>query len=160
MFVRYGALGKRWDGTRTVIDHGTEFTSKALEQWAYANQVTLHFITSGWPMENGCIESFHGRFREECLNQHWFLTLDAALETIESWRIDCKRFVPQRAGLLDAGGICKRLCKCGQQHALCTCAQPRLRLRAEYAAKLKHECSHLYGLNERGSSESTSSIGD
>ena len=51
---------------RIVIDHGTEFTSKALDQWAYQNKVTLHFITPGRPMENGYIESFHGRFREEC----------------------------------------------------------------------------------------------
>jgi putative transposase len=73
---------------RIVIDNGTEFTSKALDQWAYANHVTLHFITPGRPMENGYIESFHGKFREECLNQHWFLTLDDARETIQSWRID------------------------------------------------------------------------
>ena len=39
-------------------------------------------------MENGYIESFHGKFREECLNEHWFLTLDDAQENIESWRID------------------------------------------------------------------------
>ena len=73
---------------RIVIDNGTEFTSKALDQWAYENKVTLHFITPGRPMENGYIESFHGKFREECLNEHWFLTLDDARETIESWRID------------------------------------------------------------------------
>jgi len=61
-----------------VIDHGTEFTSKALDQWAYQNQVTLLFITPERPMENGYIESFHGKFCEECLNEHWFLTLDDA----------------------------------------------------------------------------------
>jgi putative transposase len=79
---------------RIVIDHGTEFTSKALDQWAYQNKVTLHFITPGRPMENGYIESFHGRFREECLNEHWFLTLDDARETIENWRIDYNRVRP------------------------------------------------------------------
>ena len=79
---------------RIVIDHGTEFTSKALDQWAYENKVTLHFITLGRPMENGYIESFHGRFREECLNEHWFLTLDDARETIENWRIDYNRVRP------------------------------------------------------------------
>ena len=51
---------------RIVIDHGTEFTSKVLDQWAYQNKVTLHFITPGRPTENGYIESFHGKFREEC----------------------------------------------------------------------------------------------
>jgi putative transposase len=79
---------------RIVIDHGTEFTSKALDRWAYENTVTLHFITPGRPMENGCIESFHGRFREECLNEHWFLTLDEARETIEEWRLDYNRVRP------------------------------------------------------------------
>jgi len=82
---------------RIVIDNGTEFTSKALDQWAYENKVTLHFITPGRPMENGYIESFHGKFREECLNEHWFLTLDDARETIESWRIDYNQVHPHSA---------------------------------------------------------------
>jgi putative transposase len=79
---------------RIVIDNGTEFTAKALDQWAYEHKVTLHFITPGRPMENGYIESFHGKFREECLNEHWFLNLDDARETIESWRIDYNRVRP------------------------------------------------------------------
>lgn len=66
-----------------IVDHGTEFTSKALDQWAYEDEVALHFIAPGRPMENGYIESFHGKFREECINEHWFLTLDDAGETIE-----------------------------------------------------------------------------
>ena len=82
---------------RIVIDHGTEFTSKALDQWAYDNKVKLHFITPGSPMENGYIESFHGKFREECLNQHWFLKLDDARETIEDWRIDYNQVRPHSA---------------------------------------------------------------
>ncbi len=82
---------------RIVIDNGTEFTSKALDQWAYENKVTLHFITPGRPMENGYIESFHGKFREECLNEHWFLTLDDARETIENWRIDYNQVRPHSA---------------------------------------------------------------
>ncbi len=82
---------------RIVIDNGTEFTSKAPDQWAYENKLTLHFITPGRPMENGYIESFHGKFREECLNEHWFLTLDDARETIESWRIDYNQVRPHSA---------------------------------------------------------------
>ncbi len=82
---------------RIAIDHGTEFTSKALDQWAYANEVTLHFITPGRPMENGYIESFHGKFREECLNEHWFLALDDARETIEDWRLDYNQIRPHSA---------------------------------------------------------------
>lgn len=77
-----------------VIDNGTEFTSKAMDQWAHEHNVKLHFITPGRPMENGYIESFHGKFREECLNEHWFLTLDDARETIEAWRLDYNNVRP------------------------------------------------------------------
>lgn len=80
-----------------IVDNGTEFTSKALDQWAYQHQVQLHFITPGRPMENGYIESFHGKFRDECLNEHWFLTLDDARETIESWRLDYNQIRPHSA---------------------------------------------------------------
>ncbi len=80
-----------------IVDNGTEFTSKALDQWAYENHVQLQFITPGRPMENGYIESFHGKFREECLNEHWFLTLDDARETIESWRLDYNQVRPHTA---------------------------------------------------------------
>ena len=80
-----------------IVDNGAEFTSKALDQWAYENHVRLQFITPGRPMENGYIESFHGKFREECLNEHWFLTLDDARETIESWRLDYNQVRPHSA---------------------------------------------------------------
>jgi putative transposase len=92
MLWRYRQAVFRTKETR--VDNGTEFTSKALDQWAYENKVTLHFITPGRPMENGYIESFHGKFREECLNEHWFLTLDDARETIESWRLDYNQVRP------------------------------------------------------------------
>ena len=80
-----------------IVDNSAEFTSKALDQWAYENHVQLDFITPGRPMENGYIESFHGKFREECLNEHWFLTLDDARETIENWRIDYNQVRPHSA---------------------------------------------------------------
>ena len=80
-----------------IVDNGAEFTSKVLDQWAYENHVRLHFITPGRPMENGYIESFHGKFRDECLNEHWFLTLDDARETIESWRLDDNQVRPHSA---------------------------------------------------------------
>jgi putative transposase len=57
----------------------------------------LHFITPGRLMENSYTESFHGKFREECLNEHWFLPRDDARETIESWRIDYNQVRPQSA---------------------------------------------------------------
>jgi putative transposase len=69
-----------------VIDNGTEFTSQVMDQWAYENQVQLHFITPGRPMENGFIESFNGKFRDECLNMEWFRNRIEARVLIEIWR--------------------------------------------------------------------------
>jgi putative transposase len=71
-----------------TVDHGTEFTSKALEEWAYRRGVKLDFIHPGKPTENGHIESFNGRLRDECLNVTQFLSLEDAREKIEAWRID------------------------------------------------------------------------
>ena len=71
-----------------TVDHGTEFTSKALEEWAYRRGVKLDFIHPGKPTENGHIESFNGRLRDECLNVMQFLSLEDARAKIEAWRID------------------------------------------------------------------------
>jgi putative transposase len=57
-------------------------------QWAYQNQVVLHFIERGKPTQNAFIESFNGKFRDECLNQNWFVDLRHAREVIEAWRVD------------------------------------------------------------------------
>jgi putative transposase len=73
---------------RVVADNGPELTGQALDEWAYRNGVELHFITPGRPVENAYIESFNGKFRDECLNEHWFSTLDDARRTIEEWRRD------------------------------------------------------------------------
>lgn len=71
-----------------TVDHGTEFTSKALEAWAWARNVKLDFIRPGKPMENGHIESFNGRLRDEGLNVNQFLSLDHARQLLEAWRLD------------------------------------------------------------------------
>jgi putative transposase len=71
-----------------IIDNGPEFIGKALDAWAYARGIKLAFITPGRPVENAYIESFNGKFRDECLNEHWFMTLDNARKIIEEWRID------------------------------------------------------------------------
>jgi putative transposase len=71
-----------------TVDHGTEFTSKALEEWAYQRGVKLDFIHPGKPTENGHIESFNGRLRDECLNVMQFVSLEDACAKIEAWRID------------------------------------------------------------------------
>ena len=70
------------------VDNGPEFISKSLDWWAYFNQVTLDFSRPGKPTDNPFIESFNGRLRQECLNQHWFQDLLEAAETVEAWRID------------------------------------------------------------------------
>ena len=71
-----------------TVDHGTEFTSRALEEWAYQRGVKLDFTHPGKPTENGHIESFNGRLRDECLNVNQFTSLEDAREQIEHWRID------------------------------------------------------------------------
>jgi putative transposase len=80
----------RTHGLPQVIttDNGTEFTSRAVDEWAHQNGVKLDFIRPGKPVENAYIESFNGKLREECLNLHWFKTIEEAKEKIESWRVD------------------------------------------------------------------------
>jgi putative transposase len=69
-------------------DQGPEFTGKALDQWAYRNGVELKLIEAGKPTQNAYIESFNGRFRDECLNDHWFTSLTEARAIVAAWRRD------------------------------------------------------------------------
>ena len=71
-----------------VVDNGPEFAGRTLDAWAYARGVTLCFIRPGKPIENAYIESFNGKFRDECLNEHWFVGMADAKAMIETWRID------------------------------------------------------------------------
>lgn len=71
-----------------VCDNGPEFAGEALDEWAYAHNVALDFIDPGKPTQNAFIESFNGTFREECLNENWFVSLADAQHTIEAWRIE------------------------------------------------------------------------
>jgi putative transposase len=71
-----------------TVDHGTEFTSKELDEWAYRWGVTLDFIRPGKPVENAFIESFNGRLCDECLNVYSFESIAHAQELIEGWRRD------------------------------------------------------------------------
>ncbi len=81
-------------------------TSRALDQWAYERGVKLRFIAPGKPVQNCYIESFNGRLRDECLNQHWFRSLADARQIVEEWRLDYNQArphsVPRRA---DARGV-------------------------------------------------------
>ena len=68
------------------VDNGSEFISRDLDLWAYANNVTLDFSRPGKPTDNAFIEAFNSKFRQECLNANWFLTLEDAREKMETWR--------------------------------------------------------------------------
>lgn len=79
---------------RIRVDNGPEFISKDLDRWAYQNKVTLDFSRPGKPVDNCHIESFNGSFRDECLNTHWFMSLEDAKEKIEAFRIEYNGFRP------------------------------------------------------------------
>ncbi len=63
---------------RVVTDNGPEFTSRALDHWAYERGVKQQFIEPGKPVQNAYVESFNGKVRDECLNEHWFAVLAEA----------------------------------------------------------------------------------
>ena len=77
-----------------TVDHGTEFQSRALEDWAYRRGVQLDFTRPGKPTENAFIESFNGRLRDECLNVNQFSSIEDARAKIEAWRIDYNHHRP------------------------------------------------------------------
>lgn len=69
-----------------VVDNGPEFTSRAMVVWAQTRGITLHFIDPGKPVQNAFVESFNGKFRDQCLNTQWFLSLEEARQHVEAWR--------------------------------------------------------------------------
>jgi putative transposase len=71
-----------------VSDNGTELTCNAILKWTTASRIEWHYIAPGKPMQNGYMESFNGRLRDECLNEHVFGSLAEARRIIEAWRID------------------------------------------------------------------------
>jgi putative transposase len=77
-----------------VLDNGPELTSRWFDQWAARQGIQLDYIEPGKPVQNAVMESFNGRFRDECLNSHWFTSLDDARRTIEAWRLDYNRERP------------------------------------------------------------------
>ena len=81
-------LGEGQRPRSITVDHGTEFQSRALEDWAYRRGIQLDFIRPGKPVEHAFIESFNGRLRDECLNGHQFASLAEAQAVIDAWRVD------------------------------------------------------------------------
>jgi len=77
-----------------TVDNGAEFCSRAMDAWAYQTGVKLDFIRPGRPVENGFVESFNGRLRDECLNVNLFFSLPDVREKLESWRQDYNTLRP------------------------------------------------------------------
>jgi putative transposase len=80
------AMGERSAPRSLTVDNGSEFAGRAMEAWAIATGVQLCFIRPGRPVENGFIESFNGRLRDECLNVEWFPSLPQARQKLAEWR--------------------------------------------------------------------------
>lgn len=91
-------------------DNGKEFCGRAMLNWAHANGVMLRLIEPGKPNQNAYIESFNGRFRDECLNEHWFVSLAHARAVIEAWRREYNEERPKKVlGGLTPAQHAKRL---------------------------------------------------
>lgn len=80
-----------------TVDNGSEFSGNEMDRWAHENNVQLHFIRPGKPVENAYIESFNGRIRDECLNANIFYNLEEAKEVIEKWREEYNNWRPHSA---------------------------------------------------------------
>ena len=80
-----------------TVDNGSEFASRAMDAWAYSHGIRLDFIRPGKPVENGYIESFNGRLRDECLNVSLFFSLEDARQKLEQWQQDYNRARPHSA---------------------------------------------------------------
>jgi putative transposase len=86
------------DAPRTLVcENGPEFTSKAMFFWASKRRIRIHFIQPGKPTQNAFVESFNGKFRDFCLNLHWFASLQDACEIIEAWRKHYNDVRPHRS---------------------------------------------------------------
>jgi putative transposase len=79
------------------VDNGTEFTAKVVDEWAYRRGIKLEFSRPGKPPDNGYIESFNGKLRQECLNQIWFASIEEARSQIEKWRVEYNEYRPHSA---------------------------------------------------------------
>ena len=78
-------------------DNGSEFTSQAMDLWAYRNGVKMDFSRPGKPTDNAFVESFNGTFRRECLDTHWFADMKEAKYLIEAWRQEYNESRPHRS---------------------------------------------------------------
>jgi putative transposase len=98
---------------RIQTDSGIEFQSKEMDRWAYENKVTMDYSRPGRLMDNPFVESFNGSFRDECLNDHWFLSLEDAAAKIEAWRREFNEYRPHSS--IDNLTPMEFVAKCKQQ---------------------------------------------
>ena len=104
---------------QTIVDNGPEFAGTALDAWAARKGIRLHFIDPGKPIQNAYIESFNGRFRDECLNKNWFIDLWEARRLTEDWRLSYNTLRPHGAlGESDAGGFAQQLLNSAQTESV------------------------------------------
>ncbi len=85
------------DDARVLNRPSNGLCVRTLDAWAYRRSVELRFIRPGKPIENAYVESFNGKFRDECLNEHWFVSVAEAQAVIEAWRIDYNTVRPHRS---------------------------------------------------------------
>jgi len=102
-----GLVAERGKPAMIVSDNGTELTCNAIIKWTEENGVEWHYIAPGKPQQNGFMESFNGKLRDECLNEHVFSSLAEARRLIEAWRIDYNRASEHPSVYVVEG---KRLC--------------------------------------------------
>jgi len=88
---------ERGNPKRIYCDNGSEFTGRIADLWAYRSKITLAFSRPGKPTDNAFIESFNGSLRDECLNIHWFDSLEDAKVKLEQWRKEYNEIRPHRA---------------------------------------------------------------
>jgi len=82
---------------RLFVDNGSEFSGRLLDLWAHHHRVQIDFSRPGKPTENCFIETFNGSLRDECLNVHWFETMDDAIEKVEAWRAEYNESRPHQS---------------------------------------------------------------
>lgn len=90
-------VAQRGAPVRIFVDNGSEFSGKTFDLWAYHQKATIDFSRPGKPTDNCFIEPFNGSMRDECLNVHWFETIDEAKEKIEAWRVEYNESRPHQA---------------------------------------------------------------
>ncbi len=111
------AINVRGGAPRSItLDNGSEFVGRAMEAWAIQSGVQLCFIRPGRPVENGFIESFNGRLRDECLNVEWFASLTDAQNKLAIWQDHYNHQRPHSA-LNDERQLCLRDCTESQHRA-------------------------------------------